>query len=145
MSKFSKFRLDRELNTIDSAILILLFIALAVKTFRKSRQRYLFGLSLIFLVSNCASLTCSLYPYFKLTLDYKKMWAFAVAQASLNSGHWWFCYRYLDCSICLPYNTKNEAIPCWINLAKSGLFYSLMAVQALSAPAYCIPIYQYTS
>jgi hypothetical protein len=27
------------------------------------------------------------------------------------SGHWWFTFEYMDCSITLPYAFKKEEIP----------------------------------
>jgi hypothetical protein len=142
----SKWEIERMLNTVESAILILLFAALTLQTFRQSRLSYIIGLSLLFLISNLSSLACSFLPLKDSPLPLSvKLFSIALAQASINSGHWWFCFRYLDCSICLPYNIKNEQIPKWVSLAMSGFFFVLMAVQVISPVACCLVVYEYAS
>ena len=122
-----------------SSVLSLLFALVLIRTKRTTNINFI-------TVTSILLMTSSLFNFVQiiLSLDYWRSdaketenlfcWrlaAFAVAQASLQSGHWWFCFEYLECAVLMPYNVKNEKMPDTKRRFMNFFFYFVLFFQVL--------------
>lgn len=123
--------------------MIVLFSFVLVHTVRTSKIRFILGLSVLFILSNACNLTQNIIGDFQGGLTLRLIFL-ALAQSTLNSGHWWFCYEYFDCAFSLSYKIRNEDMPRWKRCLINTVFITLMIVQALMPLAYCFVILAWT-
>ena len=124
--------------------MIFLFAVVLIKTWQTSRVPFIIGLSALFIVSNTCNLVQSQLTSANLDrwLSYKLLFL-AITQSTLNSGHWWFCFEYLDCAYALPYKVSNEEMPKTKRRLIKLTFYGVIILQAIIPPAYCFVIFNY--
>jgi hypothetical protein len=122
--------------------MIVLFAVVFVHTYRTSKIPFIMGLSVLFMISNVCNLTQNLIGDVPGGFPYRLLFL-ALAQSTMNSGHWWFCFEYLECAISLSFRIKNAEVPKVRRHLIKTVFIVLMIVQAVMPLAYCFLIYAY--
>jgi hypothetical protein len=125
--------------------MIAMFTVVLIQTCRKSRIPFILGLSVLFIVSNCCYLIQNLIQSSSAHYLFMRLLFLAFAQSLLATGHWWFCFEYLDCAYSLPYRLKNEELPKSKRRIITTVFVTLLVVQAVMPLAYCFVVYDYFS
>lgn len=78
--------------------MIVMFTVVLVQTCRMSKIPFIIGLSALFIVSNLCYLIQNLLDPADDHYLFLRLLFLGMAQASLNSGHWWFCFEYFNCA-----------------------------------------------
>lgn len=102
---------------VENSICIILFGVILFQAIRTSRIPYIIALSLVFILSNASMITRNVFDLKRehnLQSDkdlYLTFLFLSLAMGLRLSGHWWFTFEYVDCSITLPYAFKQQQIP----------------------------------